>query len=73
MEQLLMWALNGVLGILMTVLWYREREKDTRIKALETKLAETREQYVQKSDLKDLKSDINSRFDRLEDLIQKRS
>lgn len=68
-----MWALNGVLGILMTVLWYREREKDTRIKALETKLAETREQYVQKSDLKDLKSDINSRFDRLEDLIQKRS
>lgn len=73
MEQMLMWALNGVLGILMTVLWYREREKDTRIKALETKLAETREQYVQKSDLKDLKSDINSRFDRLEDLIQKRS
>lgn len=73
MEQILIWAVNGLLGVLMTVLWYREREKDSKIKELSSKLADTREQYVHKSDLKDLKTDINNRFDRLEDLIQKRS
>lgn len=70
MDQLFVWGLQGLGGILMSVLWYRMKEKDVRLERLEQRLAETREQYVHKDDLKEWKQEINHRFDKLETLIR---
>lgn len=72
MEQLIVWGLQGVGGILMTLLWYMYKSAIRRVEILEIKVQDTREEYVHKDDLRDLKQEINHRFDKLEDLIQKR-
>lgn len=53
------------------MIWVKSVSGDLR--ALQKQLADTREEYVKKDDLKELKSEINTRFDKLEDLIQKRN
>lgn len=72
MEQLIIWVLQGLGGVVVTILWYMYRSAIGRIDKLETKLQDTREEYVHKDDIRDLKVEINHRFDKLEDLIQKR-
>lgn len=71
--ELIIWVIQGLGGILMTVLWYLYRSAIDRVKVLEIRMQETREAYVHKDDLRELKSEINHRFDKLEDLIQKRN
>lgn len=56
----------------MTVLWYMYKSAVRRIDRIEDTVQKTREEYVHKDDLRELKSDINHRFDKLEDLIEKR-
>lgn len=73
MEQLIFWVIQGLSVMLMTVLWYLHKERDAKLDKLSARLQETREQYVHKDDLKDLKLELNHRFDKLEDLIQKRN
>ena len=53
------------------MIWVKSVSGDLR--TLQKQLADTREEYVKKDDLKELKSEINTRFDKLEDLIQKRN
>ena len=53
------------------MIWVKSVSGDLR--TLQKQLADTREEYVKKDDLKELKVEINTRFDKLEDLIQKRN
>lgn len=57
----------------MSVIWYQIRSRDQEIKDIKKSLQDTREQYVHKDDLRELKLELNHRFDKLEDLIQKRN
>jgi len=71
-EQFIIYLFQGLGGILMTVLWYLYKSAIRRVENLEVKLQTTREEYVHKDDIRELKVEINHRFDKLEDLIQKR-
>jgi len=72
MEQIVLWVVQGLSVMLMTVLWYIHKDRGHKLEQLERRLQETREQYVHKDDLKDLKLELNHRFDKLEDILQKR-
>lgn len=72
MEQLIFWVVQGLSIMLMTVLWYLHKERDTKIDKLSAKLQETREQYVHKDDLRELKLELGHRFDKLEELLRER-
>lgn len=41
----------------------------TEIKELKKELQDTRERYVHKDDLKDLKQEVHNRFDKLEEIM----
>jgi len=53
----------GVMGWFMRTLYNENRD-------LRAVVQDTREKYVQKDDLKELKQELNNRFDKLENLIQ---
>ena len=72
MEQIIIWCVQGLSVMLMSVLWYIHKERGDKLDDLEKRLQETREQYVHKDDLKELKSELNHRFDKLEALLEKR-
>lgn len=66
-------SIQLLMGLVMTGIsfWIKTQRED--IKQLQQHLQKTREEYVHKDDLKELKSELNHRFDKLEDLIQKRN
>jgi len=70
-KDFLHWIVDGLLGILLFIEkgWRNRVEKklDEHDKELDT----VRTEYVQKTDLNSLKSDLMSRFDHLEDRIDK--
>ena len=72
MDQIIHWVVQFLGCLIMGMLWYRDKEKDRKIEKLETRLQDTREQYVHKDDLKDLKQELWHRFDKLEDLINEK-
>lgn len=65
-------AVQILLSIIMAGVsfWVKSLRED--IKFMQAQLQRTREEYVHKDDLKDLKHEITNRFDKLEDLILRR-
>ena len=59
-----------LLGAIMTGIgfWVKSHRED--IKGLQAQLQRTREEYVHKNDLRELKTEMSHRFDKLEELIR---
>lgn len=59
-----------LLGLVMTGIsfWIKSQRED--IKHLQAQLQNTREEYVHKNDLRELKTEMSHRFDKLEELIR---
>lgn len=64
------WVIQILLGCVMTGIsfWIKSQRED--IKHLQAQLANTREEYVHKNDLRELKTEMSHRFDKLEELIR---
>lgn len=59
-----------LLGAIMTGIgfWVKSQRED--IKEIQAQLQKTREEYVHKNDLRELKTEMSHRFDKLEELIR---
>jgi len=66
----LSWAVQILLGMVMTgiSIWVKAQRED--LKELQIQLQKTREDYVHKNDLRELKVEMSHRFDKLEELIR---
>lgn len=64
------WLIQILLGAIVTGIsfWVKTQRED--IKALQTQLQKTREDYVHKNDMRELKVEMTHRFDKLEELIR---
>lgn len=66
------WVVQILAGAIMAVIGFWVKSISSDLKELQKALFDTREDYVKKDDLKELKVELNTRFDKLEDLIEKR-
>lgn len=59
-----------LLGALMTGIGFWVKSQRADIELIRSQLQRTREEYVHKNDLRELKTEMSHRFDKLEELIR---
>lgn len=57
-------------GVIMTGTGFWVKSLTADIKAIQVQLQQTRENYVHKNDMRELKVEMSHRFDKLEELIR---
>ena len=57
-------------GVIMTGIGFWVKSQRADIEGLRSQIQKTREDYVHKSDLRELKVEMTHRFDKLEELIR---
>lgn len=65
----ILWITQTLLGIVISVMGWVLKTMYTEIKELKKEIQDTREKYVHKDDLKDLKQELLGRFDKLEEIV----
>ena len=65
-----LWVVQLLFGAVMTGagFWLKSIRED--LKSQQALLQKTREEYVHKNDMRELKTEMSHRFDKLEDLIR---
>lgn len=64
-----LWVTQTLLGIIVSLMGWCLKTLYTELKEIKREIQDTREQYVHKNDLKDLKQELLSRFDKLEEIV----
>lgn len=64
------WVVQLLVGVVMTGIGFWVKSQRQEIQQLRDILARTREEYVRKEDLRELKTEMTHRFDKLEELIR---
>ena len=63
------WLANVLTTVVIGIMGWLMKTGYTRLTSVESKLQDTRERYVHKDDMKELKSEINRRFDEIKELL----
>lgn len=66
------WFFQGISTLIITIFGFLLKSYRDDVEGLKSQLAKTREEYVHKDDLKELKQELAHRFDRVENLIMSR-
>lgn len=72
MTELPAWVFQGISSFIVAIMGFMLKSARDDLENLKAQLAKTREDYVHKDDLKELKQELAHRFDRVENLILNR-